>query len=255
MFIDTHTHIYIEKFDKDRDACIHAALDAGVTKLYMPNIDSTYIKAMRETHEAYPDVCIPMMGLHPCSVANHYKEELTIIREELLSHSYAAVGEVGLDYYWSREFEKEQQYAFLQQIKWANEMHLPLIIHSRDSLDDCISMVKENKADTLSGIFHCFSGTVEQAEAIISLGFYIGIGGVVTFKNSGLGEVVKHIPIDKIILETDAPYLAPHPFRGKRNEPKYLPIIAEKIAALHQLPIQDLAKITTKTAESIFLKH
>ncbi len=254
MFIDTHTHIYAEKFDEDRDACIRAALDAGVTKLYMPNIDSKYIKVMRQTEAAHPDVCIPMMGLHPCSVGANYTEELAIIHEELVSHDYAAVGEVGLDYYWSREFEQQQQDAFLQQIRWANDASLPLIIHSRDSLDDCIDMVRDHKTDSLSGIFHCFSGTVQQAEAIIDLGFYIGIGGVVTFKNSGLGEVVKQISLDRIVLETDAPYLAPHPFRGKRNEPKFIPLIAEKIAELHQLPVAEVASITTATAEAIFLK-
>jgi len=252
MFIDTHTHIYVEKFDDDRAECIDQAIEAGVSKLYMPNIDSKYIAAMRQTQKEYPEVCIPMMGLHPCSVDGDYEKELELIHRELTSHPYVAVGEVGLDYYWSRDHMNEQQAAFKIQIEWSNELTLPLIIHSRDSLDECIEMVRANKSVALTGIFHCFSGTIQQAKAIIDLGFYIGIGGVVTFKNSGLADVVKDIPLEYIVLETDAPYLTPHPYRGKRNEPKYIPIIADKIAELHHISIEELAKITTATAKKIF---
>jgi len=252
MFIDTHTHIYLEKFDKDRETCIKEALDAGVEKLYLPNIDLSSIEQIKRCIESYPDLCIPMMGLHPCSVSSEYEDVLKTLETELDSYPYVAVGEIGLDYYWSKDLIEEQKIAFQRQIEWACSRSLPIIIHSRDSLDDCIDMIDQCTDNSLTGIFHCFSGTVEQAERIIKLGFLMGIGGVVTFKNSGLADVVSKIPIEYLVLETDAPFLAPHPFRGKRNEPKFIPIIAEKIAEAKDMELVDVERKTTENALLLF---
>jgi len=252
MFIDTHTHIYLEKFDEDRDTCIKLAIDAGVEKLYLPNIDISTIEQIKHCVEKYPNQCIPMLGLHPCSVSGNYQKDLKILEEELDANPYVAVGEIGLDYYWSKDLIAEQKIAFQKQIEWASSRALPIVIHSRDSLDDCIAMVKECKDASLRGIFHCFSGSLKQAESIIELGFLMGIGGVVTFKNSGLAEVVCDIPIEYLVLETDAPFLAPHPHRGKRNDSQFIPIIAERIADVKNIKLSEVAKKTTENALALF---
>lgn len=254
MFIDTHTHIYLEKFDEDREACMVYAKEKGVHKLYLPNIDINSIPQVRKCVLDYPDMCIPMMGLHPCSVFGDYENVLSMIKSELDSYPYAAVGEVGLDFYWSKEFIKEQEITFQTQIEWGIEKQLPVIIHSRDSLDECIRMIKQNVHEDLNGIFHCFTGTLDQAMQIIDLGFLIGIGGVVTFKNSGLDKVVVDIPTEHLVLETDAPFLTPHPHRGKRNESKYIPLIAQKICDIKKISIEDLAAQTSKNANLLFSK-
>jgi len=253
MYIDTHTHIYLQKFEEDREACMRNAFDIGVDKLYLPNIDVSSIKQITDLVKEYPNNCIPMMGLHPCSVDENYKSTLKIIKDELYGQNiYKAVGEIGIDLYWSREYESEQIESFATQIEWALELNLPIVIHSRDSIDECIDIVSQYQQRGLTGIFHCFSGSIEQASKIQDLGFLMGIGGVVTFKNSGLDKVVAEIPLDCIVLETDAPYLAPHPFRGKRNESKYIPIIAEKIASIKNINIEEIARVTTENAKRIF---
>lgn len=254
MFIDTHTHIYLEKFDEDREACMVNAKEAGVHQLYLPNIDINSIPQVRKCVLDYPDMCIPMMGLHPCSVFADYEHVLSIIQSELDSYPYAAVGEVGLDFYWSRDFVKEQEIVFRTQIEWGIDKELPVIIHSRDSLDECISMISQHTNEKLTGIFHCFTGTIEQAMQIIDLGFLIGIGGVVTFKNAGLDKVVAEIPIEHLVLETDAPFLTPHPHRGKRNESKYIPLIAEKICEAKHIGLDELARKTSENARLLFEK-
>ncbi len=254
MFIDTHTHIYLEKFDEDRATCMQLAKEEGVDKLYLPNIDVKSISQVKACVLDYPDMCVPMMGLHPCSVFGDYKDVLQVIKSELDSYPYIAVGEVGLDFYWSKEFIKEQEIAFQTQIEWGIENQLPVIIHSRDSLDECIQMIKQNAHEDLTGIFHCFTGTLDQAMQIIDLGFLIGIGGVVTFKNSGLDKVVVDIPTEHLVLETDAPFLTPHPHRGKRNESKYIPLIAQKICDIKKISIEELAAQTSENAKLLFAK-
>jgi len=252
MFIDTHTHIYLEKFDLDRDICITEAKALGVEKLLMPNIDLNSISQIDHCLDKYPDVCYPMLGLHPCSVNIEFASILDDIYSRIPDYRLVAIGEIGLDYYWSQEYIKSQKKAFITQIEWANKLKLPIVIHSRDSIDDCIEIVKRHKNEDLTGVFHCFTGSLNQANQIIEMGFYLGIGGVVTFKNSGLDKVVEQLPLDKLILETDAPYLAPHPHRGKRNEPKYIPLIAAKIAELKKVDIPELANISTKNALQLF---
>lgn len=253
MYIDTHTHIYLDKFDEDRQACMQRALDAGVDKFYLPNIDVNSISQINALVKDYPESCLPMMGLHPCSVDGSYKSILYQIKDELFKKpSFIAVGEIGIDLYWSKDFAKEQIDAFHIQIEWALELDIPIVIHSRDSIDECIDIVSLYKKRGLTGIFHCFTGSYDQAIKIKDLGFMMGIGGVVTFKNSGLDTVVEKIPLEFIVLETDSPYLAPHPFRGKRNQSEYIPIIAEKIATIKNIDIQEIARITTDNANKIF---
>ena len=255
MFSDSHTHLYSEQFNDDRDAMVQRAIDAGVTHMYMPNVDSESITGMLQLAEKYPDNCFPMMGLHPCSVGLNVEDELVIAKEYLFSskHSFVAVGEIGLDYYWDRTHEELQRDAFRRQIEWAKELNLPIVIHSRDSLHDTIAIVKEMKNERLRGIFHCFSGTLEQAKEIIAIGdFYLGIGGVVTFKKSGLDEMVKAISLDHIVLETDAPYLAPTPHRGKRNESAYTTLEAQKVADIKEVNIGVVAEITAANAKKVF---
>lgn len=255
MFIDTHTHIYLEKFDEDRPTCIENAIQSGVDRMYLPNIDSKSIPQVQKTVKEYPDYCIPMMGLHPCSVKADYIKELNIIHQEAKARSYVAIGEIGLDYYWSKDFIEEQKIAFRTQIEWAIEMSLPIVIHSRDSIDDCISIVREYAHTNLTGIFHCFTGTRDQANAIIELNFLMGVGGVLTFKNAGLDKVIADVSLEHLVLETDAPYLAPHPHRGKRNESKFVPLIAQKLAEVQSIEVEEVARITTQNSISLFEKE
>ncbi|MFI5135152.1 MAG: TatD family hydrolase [Chitinophagales bacterium] len=253
MLIDTHCHLYLPEFDIDREAMLQRAKDAGVEKFFLPNIDSSSIESMIGL-AANHHLCFPMMGLHPCSVKENWKEEISAIEKWLSNSEYKwfGIGETGLDYYWDKNFIPQQKENFQQHIDWAKQLHLPIIIHSRDALDDCIEMIQQNKDSTLSGIFHCFSGTAEQAKQIMSLDFYLGIGGVVTFKNGGLDKVLNEIDLSHVVLETDSPYLAPVPFRGKRNESSYLKLVMKKISEIKNISEEDVAAITTKNAAHIF---
>ena len=252
MFIDTHTHLYSEEFNDDRKAIIEKALQNSVTKLYLPNVDSDSIEGMLQLEKEFPNNCFPMMGLHPCSVKENYLEELAIVKQWLDKRPFVAIGEIGIDLYWDKTFIKEQEFAFKQQIDWALERNYTIIIHCRNAFDEIFSILK-SYPKLPKGIFHCFSGNLEQANQIINLqNFKLGIGGVVTFKNSGLDKVVEQLNIHDIVLETDAPYLAPVPHRGKRNESAYLPLVAEKIAQIKNMSMEDVASITSQNAIEIF---
>ena len=250
-FVDTHTHLYDEQLTADPQQ-ITRAIEAGVTKMYMPNCDSTTIEGMLAIEAAYPQNCFPMMGLHPVYVKENYKEELAIVENWLAKRKFAGVGEIGLDYYWDKTFVPQQKEAFEMQIDWALQYDLPIIIHSRESTADCIEIVRKKQNGKLRGIFHCFSGTLEEAKQIQELGFYLGIGGVVTFKKSTLPEIVREMPLETLVLETDAPYLAPVPYRGKRNESSYIPLIAMTIATIKQVGLDEISAVTNKNAEKIF---
>ncbi len=254
MLIDTHAHLYVKQFDHDRGEMIQRAVESGVEQFYLPNIDSEYIPALLDLEAKYPDRCFAMMGLHPCSVKQNYKEELEIVKEWLFKRPFCAVGEIGIDLYWDKSTFDIQKLAFLQQIEWAKELNLPIVIHSRESTDIIIEILKEVNDEKLRGIFHCFGGSVEQAEAIINLGFYLGIGGVLTFKKSGLDKTMEVVSLDHVVLETDAPYLAPTPYRGKRNESAYIRLVAEKLAAVKGVPFKEIASKTSENALKIFEK-
>jgi TatD DNase family protein len=251
-FIDTHTHLYDDQFDADREAIIQKSLDAGVSKMYLPNCDSSTIEPMMAMAEKWPEHCFPMMGVHPCYIKENYKEELKLAESWLSKASFSAIGEIGLDYYWDTTFVSQQKEAFNLQMDWALGLNLPIVIHTRESLQDGIDMVKAKQTGTLKGIFHCFGGTLEEAKQIIDLGFYLGIGGVATFKKSTLPDVLSQIPLEHLVIETDAPYLAPTPYRGKRNESSYIPLIGAKIAEIKNCSIEEVAQITTKNAGFIF---
>jgi TatD DNase family protein len=250
--IDTHTHLNLEDFKNDIATVIGRAKQEGVRKFYLPNIDSSSIDDMLQLEQQFPGECIAMMGLHPCSVKENYKQELQLVEQWLGKRTFAAVGEIGLDYYWDKTFIAEQKEAFQLQIEWALHYNIPIVIHSRDSLQDCIDIVKQNQKGKLRGIFHCFGGSLEEANQIMDLGFLMGIGGVVTYKKSGLTEVLKDIPLNSLVLETDAPYLTPVPFRGKRNEPAYLKYVVEKIAEAKNVSIAEVSKITSANAQNLF---
>lgn len=252
ILTDTHTHLYLENFNEDRKEAIDRAFDKGVKYLFLPNIDSTSIEDMLKLASEYPDYCFPMMGLHPGSVDKDYPKELKTIEKWLHKEKFCAIGEVGIDLYWDKTYYKEQEEAFLQQMHWASEMDLPLVIHSRKSLNEIISIIKKYPNLDLTGVFHCFPGSPEDAEKIVDMGFKIGIGGVVTFKNAKMAKVVEKIPLETILLETDAPFLTPHPYRGKRNESAYIYFIAEKIAEIKQVDIEKVAEVTTKSALEMF---
>lgn len=252
MFIDTHTHLYDGADIAAQDAHIQRAIAAGVHKMYMPNCDAATIPPMLAIAKRFPQHCFPMIGLHPCYVKERYLEELAQLEQELARGIYVAVGEVGLDYYWDRNFDKEQKIAFERQIDWAQEYRLPVIIHSRSSTKECIDIVARKQKGGLTTIFHCYSGTLEEAKRICDLGGYLGIGGVVTYKKTNLPDILREIPLSHVVLETDAPYLAPVPYRGKPNESTYIPIIAEKLAEVYAVSVEALAAATTKNAEKIF---
>ncbi|HUR10963.1 MAG TPA: TatD family hydrolase [Flavitalea sp.] len=252
QLIDTHCHLYLSEFDSDRPAVADRAREAGVTTFFLPAVDSTTHPALFQMERLDPVSFRIMMGLHPCSVMDNYGDELVIVRELVEKRSFAAIGEIGLDYYWDRSHDTEQQDAFEQQCALALEKSLPVVIHSRESLGDCIKLIRPFAKQGLKGIFHCFSGKPEEAEIITDMGFYLGIGGVITYKNSGLAEVVKAVPLENLVLETDAPYLAPVPFRGKRNESSYLPEIARKLAVTKGITLEEVASTTTANAQKIF---
>jgi TatD DNase family protein len=251
-WIDTHAHIYSEDFDSDRAEAIARALEAGVQRLYMPNVDHASIDGMLTLEMKYPEHCFPMMGLHPCSVKADFEKELYHVETWLAKRSFAAVGEMGTDLYWDKTFWEQQQDAFRIQVGWARQYKLPLVIHCRESMDETIRMIEELQDGTLRGIFHCFTGNRQQAERIIKAGFLLGIGGVSTFKKGGLDLVLPGIGLEALVLETDSPYLAPVPHRGKRNEPSYIPIIAQRVADLLQRDLADVQKITTHNALKLF---
>jgi TatD DNase family protein len=252
QLIDTHCHLYGQDFVQDIKAVIERAENEGVRRFYLPAIDSEVIAAMLQLEQDFPGKCFAMMGLHPCSVKEDYKQELALVAEWLGKRPFKAVGEIGLDYYWDKTFIDAQKEAFHQQIEWALQYQLPIVIHSRESMADSIEIVKEYQKGNLRGIFHCFTGTLEEAQQIIDLGFYLGIGGVVTYKNTHLREVLKAVSMDHIVLETDAPYLTPVPFRGKRNESSYLKYIVEKVAEVKEISVEEAATITTANAKKIF---
>ncbi len=252
ILTDTHCHLYSEEFAVDIEEVIKNAAIEGVQQFYLPGIDSTAIESMLALEKKFPGKCIAMIGLHPCYVKDNYDEELEIVRGWLTKREFAAIGEIGLDFYWDKTFLIQQYQAFRTQIEWAIEYKRPIVIHTRNAMQETINLVKEYKSTGLSGIFHCFSGSYESAKEIIDAGFYLGIGGVVTYKNAGLAEVLTKIDLEHLVLETDAPYLTPVPFRGKRNESSYLKYIAAKIAAIKQVPVEEVASITTANAEKIF---
>ena len=249
--IDTHCHLYLEEFSNDLEQVITRAESEGVSKFFMPAIDSSQTSNLLEAEKRFKGKCIPMMGLHPCSVKENYQVELRMVEEWLDKRPFAAVGEIGLDYYWDLSFQGQQLEAFEQQVKLAIRHGLPIVIHSRNSLDDCISLVGRFRGE-LTGIYHCFSGSLQQANAIIEMGFYLGIGGVLTYKNAGLAEVVKELPIESMVLETDSPYLTPVPFRGKRNESSYLKYVVQKLADVKGIPVDEVGRITTDNARKVF---
>jgi TatD DNase family protein len=251
QIIDTHTHLYLEEFQADIESVIGRARAEGVVRFYLPNVDGSSISDLLKLEEKYPD-CIAMMGLHPCYVKENVADELKLVEEWLRKRPFAAVGEIGLDYYWDKTFVAQQKDAFRKQINWALQLNLPIVIHSRDSMQDCIDIVREHQDGNLRGIFHCFGGTLDEAKQIMDLGFLMGIGGVVTYKKSGLADILPSIPLEYLVLETDAPYLTPVPFRGKRNEPSYLKYVAAKMAEAMDVSVEEIAMQTTLNAEKLF---
>ena len=250
--IDTHTHLYLDDYDDDRPEVVKAAIKEGVQTMMLPNIDKATIEPMKKLAKDFPANCFPMMGLHPTSVKEDYESELAIVKEELEKESYFAVGEIGIDLYWDKTYREQQKDAFRRQLQLAKKFKLPVSIHTRDSFEDVYPIVKEELTDDLKGIFHCFLGNMEDAKKIMDIGFLMGIGGVVTFKKAAIAEVVKDIPAKYLVFETDAPFLTPTPYRGKRNQSAYIKYIAEKTATLKAMPIEELATVTTENANQLF---
>lgn len=252
--IDTHTHLYVEQFDKDRDDQIKTAILNGITKFFLPAIDKSYTERMLSLKLKYPENIFLMTGLHPTHVNNEYNQELNHVRENLDTNDFCAIGEIGIDLYWDKTNLLNQQKVFNQQILWAIEYDLPIVIHCREAFDEVFEILQEHKNDKLRGIFHCFTGTIHQAKQAIDLNMKLGIGGVVTFKNGKIDKFIKDIPLESIVLETDSPYIAPVPHRGKRNESNYLLLIAQKVAECYNVPLEYIAKKTTETANAVFNK-
>jgi len=250
--IDTHCHLYSEEFKDDLKDIIQRAEVEGVEKFYMPAIDSNSLPAMLKLEEEYPGKCFAMMGLHPCYVKENYKDELNVVESWIQKRKFVAIGEIGLDFYWDKTFTPQQYEAFKIQIDWALQYKTPIVIHSRNAMAETIGIIKEYAPKGLKGVFHCFSGNYENAKEIIDAGFYLGIGGVITYKNAGLAEVIKKISVDHIVLETDAPYLAPVPFRGKRNESSYLKYIIDQIALVKMIDKEEISEIVTQNTKKIF---
>jgi TatD DNase family protein len=252
MLIDTHCHLYSKDFQTDRQEVILRARQAGLSKIYLPNVDLESIPGMLLLEENESGFCHVMMGLHPCSVENDFEEVLDQMEKWLSERKFSGIGEIGLDMYWDKTRAAEQEKAFHRQMDWATKHNLPIVIHSREATDRCIELVAEHKDDGIRGVFHCFGGTIEQADKIKSLDFFLGIGGVVTYKKAGLDEVLKVIGLEKVVLETDAPYLAPVPFRGKRNEPSFIRYVADKIAETLGMKVEEVARITSLNAAELF---
>lgn len=251
-WIDTHAHIYLKDFDADRIDMMHRAEEMGVTNIFMPNIDHTSVDAMLDLESKYPTSCFAMMGLHPCSVKQDFEQELYGVENWLRKRPFKAIGEIGTDLYWDKTFWAQQVEAFTIQVSWAKQYDVPIVVHCRESLDETIALVEKLQDGKLTGVFHCFTGTTEQAEKLTKLGFYLGIGGVATFKKGGMENVIPEIPLDRIVLETDSPYLTPAPHRGKRNEPSYIPLIASRVAELKNIDIHKLQQATTENAGKLF---
>lgn len=252
ILTDTHTHLYYEKDPELRAQLIQRSLENKVSRLFLPNVDSESIPLVFSLTEQYPDYCFPMLGLHPCDVKDNFMEELSIIEREIANRKIYAIGEIGIDLHWDKTTLSIQQEAFRIQIAWAKKLDLPIVIHCREAFDEIFEILNELKDEKLRGIFHCFSGTLEQAEKVINLGFYLGIGGVLTYKNSGLDKVVEQISLEHLVLETDSPYLTPVPFRGKPNESSYLIYVAQKLADIKQISLESLAEITTHNSKLVF---
>lgn len=253
MFCDTHTHLYLPEFDADRQAIMERAISAGITRFYLPNIDLSSIEPMLGLVNEYPGFCFPMMGLHPCSIHEmNWRAELSKAGELLFSGNFCAVGEVGIDLYWNQKTLDIQREALKIQCQWALEISRPVSIHSRNATRECIEIIRPYAERGLRGVFHCFSGSKDEADEIINFGFYLGIGGVLTFKNSGLKDLLPDISPESLLLETDAPYLAPSPHRGKRNESAFIPIIAASLASLYNTDIKQIEEITTRNALNLF---
>ena len=251
--IDTHTHIYDTQFDVDRNEVVQRALDAGVRMMLLPNVDASTIAPMLQLHEQYPDCTRVMMGLQPEEVKDDYKKVLSLMEKELERGIYAGVGEVGLDFYWDSTYEQQQLDAFVTQLDWAKQLGLPLSIHCRNAFDKMVKIIEHKQDGNLRGIMHCFTGTEDEARTYLGLGFHLGIGGVMTYKNCGLKDYIAQLPLDRLVLETDAPYLSPVPCRGKRNEPAYLVHTATRLAELFGLDVKKIADTTTKTAKQMFI--
>lgn len=252
-FIDTHAHIYSKEFNDDRDEVLKRAFDQEIKKIILPAIDSETHEQMLQLSDKYPGQLYPLMGLHPTSVNKNYKNELAIVEKFIAERSlFYGIGEIGVDLYWDKTYAKEQEDAFKTQVKWAIELNWPIVIHTRNSFNEVYRLLEPLVTDDLTGIFHCFSGTVEQAKMVADMGFYMGLGGVLTFKNSGLRDVIEHVDINHLVLETDSPYLAPHPKRGKRNESSYIRLVANKLAEVKGVSLEQVAKVTTENAIRVF---
>ncbi len=253
MFVDTHTHLFVDAFDEDRAEIVQKAINSGVEKMLLPNIDIDTIDAMNELAKSFPNNCFPMMGLHPGSIKEDWKDRLEIIREHLFKGKYIAVGEIGMDLYWDKTFIKEQAEAFRMQVEWAKELKLPIVIHAREAFEPIFEILDEINDDNLTGVFHCFTGTIEQANHVLAYGgFKLGIGGVLTYKKAELDKVLEQVDLKQLILETDSPYLPPVPFRGKRNESSYILHIAEKLTEVYNVPLSKIEEMTTASARELF---
>ncbi len=248
--IDTHTHLFLEEYNEDRKLVIERAINQGIHKMLLPNVDSSTLQNLLNACQIAPQSLFPATGLHPSSVKENCKNELEIIHNSIKKGKFYAIGEIGIDLYWDKTYFKEQIDSLETQINWALEFNLPVILHCRESFDQVYEIVKKYK--NLQGVFHAFTGTEIQAKKVVDLGFYLGIGGIVTFKNSGLDKVVSKIPIERIVLETDSPYLTPVPYRGQRNEPSYIKYIAEKLSVIYDKPLDEIANITSSNSESLF---
>ena len=250
--IDSHAHIYAPDFKPDQDEVIRKAQEAGVQQILMPNVDHSSIDNLLQTEADFPSVCLPMMGLHPCSVKKDFQKELYLVEDWLNKKQFTAIGETGLDLYWDKGFIEQQKEALTIQLDWAKKFKLPIVLHTRDAFEETYELVAAAQDGSLTGVFHCFSGTPDQARRVIDLKFYMGIGGVSTFKNGGMDSLLPEVSLDYLLLETDCPYLAPVPYRGKRNEPAYLPLIAQRIADLKKVALEEVAAVTTRNTQKLF---
>ncbi|MDD4085727.1 MAG: TatD family hydrolase [Bacteroidales bacterium] len=254
QFIDTHTHLYLEDFDHDRQEMIKRAISRGIHRFLLPNIDQDSVKPLLQLCEDFPANCFPMIGLHPTSVKEDWQKQLSHFKEQLKNHpeTFIAIGEIGLDFYWDKSFATQQLEALRMQFDWAKQMQKPVAIHTREAFPEMLTEIQKAQNGSLKGVLHCFTGTLEEAKKSVDLGFYLGIGGVLTYKKSSLPEIVKHLPVERLILETDAPFLPPVPYRGKRNESAYLFETAVKLAAILEIELDKLAEITTQNANELF---
>lgn len=250
--IDSHAHIYASEFDQDRDDVVKRALAQGIEHILLPNIDLESVAPMLATEAAYPQICRSMMGLHPCYVDSNIEQTLRDIEAWFDQHRFIAVGEIGIDLYWDQTYRAEQEMAFVTQLNWAKERDLPVVIHTRDSIEQTLALLSQEQNGQLRGVFHCFGGSIEEAKAINDLGFHLGLGGVSTFKNGGMDKVIPHLNMDYVILETDCPYLAPVPHRGKRNEPAYTQLVAQRVAELREMDVAQIDQLTTHNAKTLF---